>query len=82
VRRLVLVAPPPALLDEAALAAFGGRVLIVVGDDDSFAPLAPLEALAADHARRHLVVVTGADHFFMAGLAEIGRAVSDWLDPV
>jgi alpha/beta superfamily hydrolase len=82
VRRLVLVAPPPALLDESALSDFGGAVLIVVGDDDSFAPAAELEALAADRPRRRLVVVPGADHFFAAGLAEIGRAVSEWLDPV
>jgi alpha/beta superfamily hydrolase len=82
VRRLVLVAPPPALLDTDLLQGFGGSVLIVAGDDDRFAPLAELESLVADHPRRRLVVVPEADHFFMVGLVDIGRAVSEWLDPV
>ena len=82
VRRLVLVAPPPALLDAAQLSGFGGNVLIVVGDDDAFAPRAELEALVDEHPRRRLVVIPQADHFFMAGLAEIGRAASAWLGPL
>lgn len=78
VRRLLLVAPPPVLLDEEALAAFPGRALALVGDQDT---LAPATALAERFAgeRRALEVIAGADHFFGAGLGEIGRRAAVWL---
>jgi hypothetical protein len=79
VRRLLLVAPPPALLDAEALAGFRGRVLAVVGSRDSFAPVAELAASLGDDPRRRLEQVPDADHFFQRGLADIGRAVRDWL---
>jgi len=79
VRRLLLVAPPPALLDAGALAGFSGRVLAVVGSRDSFAPVAKLGALIGEDPRRRLEVVPDADHFFMRGLADIGRVVRDWI---
>ncbi|HET6305292.1 MAG TPA: alpha/beta family hydrolase [Myxococcota bacterium] len=78
VRRLVLVAPPPSLLDRAALAAFAGRALVVVGAGDRIAPPRELEAIASD-AQVRLHVIAEADHFFGAGLAELGRIAREWL---
>ena len=79
VLRLVLVAPPPTLVDAALLDSFGGPVLVVVGSEDAFAPVPELEKWVLGKERRRLEVVPGADHFFMSGLAAVGRCVSDWL---
>jgi alpha/beta superfamily hydrolase len=78
VRRAILVAPPPALLGEAGLAALR-RALVVTGSEDAFAPPAALEPLVARAPGATLHVVPGADHFFAAGLADVGRAVARWL---
>lgn len=81
VRRLVLVAPPPSLLGTSRLSDHAGPMLVATGVADPLAPPAVLaEALdSCPHAR--LVVVPEADHFFQAGLAELGRTVRDWLEP-
>jgi alpha/beta superfamily hydrolase len=79
IRRLVLVAPPPTLLDESALAAFAGRVLLVAGGSDELAPASALEPLVEGEPRRALEVIPEADHFFMDGLATLGRIVAEWL---
>jgi len=81
VDRLVLVSPPPALLDANALAGFDGGVLIVSGEHDTFAPVAELTALASESPRARFVVVPDADHFFATGLAEVSRAVAEWIGP-
>ncbi|RIK97408.1 MAG: hypothetical protein DCC71_21725 [Proteobacteria bacterium] len=79
VRKLALVAPPPSMLDRAALAARRWDVLIVTGAHDAIAPAAELEAIARDLPRARFALVEDADHFFGAGLADVGRAVTDWL---
>jgi alpha/beta superfamily hydrolase len=78
VRRLLLVSPPPSLLVAAALEGFRGAVLMLTGEHDAIAPARALEDLAASLPRATLRVVAEADHFFMAGLGEIARAVGDW----
>lgn len=79
VDRLILVAPPPALIDPPALVAAERRMLVLVGAEDRLAPAAVLaEALAEADAIR-LEVIPGADHFFTAGLAELGRLCTEWL---
>jgi alpha/beta superfamily hydrolase len=79
VRRLLLVSPPPSLLAAAALEGFRGAVLMLTGEHDAIAPPRALEDLAASLPRATLRVVAEADHFFMAGLGEIARALGDWL---
>jgi alpha/beta superfamily hydrolase len=79
VQRLLLVSPPPPLLPAAALEGFRGAVLMLTGEHDAIAPARALEDLAAGLPRVTLRVVADADHFFMAGLGEIARAVADWL---
>lgn len=79
VRRLVLVAPPPALIAPARIAALKARTLIVTGDRDDFVPLAALQGALAGAANVTLRVLPGVDHFFMDGLAALGREASAWL---
>lgn len=79
VRRLVLVSPPPSLLDTEALSGFPGRALLVTGGRDELAPAAELEPWVGGEARRALEVIPEADHFFMDGLATLGRVVGEWL---
>jgi len=76
VRSLVLVAPPPALIDREALAARAVDVLILTGEHDAIAPAAKLEAIAKDLPRGRFVRIDEADHFFGAGLADLGKAVT------
>jgi hypothetical protein len=79
VTRMLLVSPPPQLLDAAALARLIGRVLIATGELDTIAPADALRPLAARARRGHFALIPGCDHFFGAGLAELGREVSGWL---
>ena len=79
VRKLVLVAPPAAMLDHAALADWGHPMLVIAGDRDEHAPQAELEEKLRRVEGAELVVLEGVDHFFMAGLAEVGREVRRWL---
>jgi hypothetical protein len=79
VRTLLLVAPPPALLDEGALAARLLDVWIVTGEHDAIAPAGPLRALAEKLPRGRFALVDEADHFFAAGLADLGKVVTRWL---
>ena len=79
VRRLLLVAPPPSMLDVASLADFAGSVLLIAGADDSLAPAAELERIAAGVPRATFTAIPRADHFFSAGLADVGRIAAEWL---
>jgi hypothetical protein len=81
VRGLVLVAPPPSLLDLDALAARPRDVLILTGERDSLAPAAALEAVARELPRARFVQIEEADHFFGAGLSDISREITRWLEP-
>jgi hypothetical protein len=58
--------------------------LLVSGEFDRFGPTATLRAMVAglpapvrDETR--VTVVTGGDHFFTGHLAELDRAISEWL---
>ena len=79
VTRLVLVAPPPSLLDAAALREDGREVLLLTGEHDALAPAAALAELVETLPRARLVRIADADHFFAAGLAQLGGEVSEWL---
>ena len=79
VQKLVLVAPPPEMLDRAALATCGKAILVIVGDADEYASAAALRDILDDIDRSALVVLDGVDHFFMAGLADVGRDIRGWL---
>lgn len=80
VERLVLVAPPPALLGPGAFGALGPRhSLVLVGELDGVAPPQALANALEEVAGSELVVIPQADHFFGAGLAELGRRAAEWL---
>src|SRR5262245_47874179 len=73
---LVLIAPPPSMLDREALADHPWNVLIVAGERDAIAPAAALEAIATSLPRGRFVRIDEADHFFGAGLSDLGKAVT------
>lgn len=79
VERLLLVAPPPALVDPAAIAAAGRPALVLVGQNDRLAPASVLAEVLSDAGPIRLEVIARADHFFSAGLAELGRLSATWL---
>ena len=80
VDRLILVCPPASMIDAADLDGFGGRALLVAGGQDQLAPPEPLARLVAEADGQTLEVIPEADHFFMDGLAALGRVASAWLD--
>lgn len=78
VQGLVLIAPPTGMLRAEDLAAFPGRVLVIVGDDDDYAPVPELTARLRAHAGAKLEVLPGVDHFFhFGGLAAVHTLVRD-----
>ncbi|MHA7839666.1 MAG: alpha/beta hydrolase, partial [bacterium] len=79
VRALALVAPPASMLDLEALAAWGHPILVVVGDRDEYAPLAPLQGALEGVATAEVAVLEDVDHFFMSGLGELGSRIRSWL---
>jgi hypothetical protein len=78
VDRLLLVCPPAAMLDRRALERFAGHTLVVGGGEDRLAPPGQLEVLCQGD-RVRLEVIDAADHFFMAGLPDLGRIAAAWL---
>jgi len=79
VRRLILVAPPPAMLERSALAERERAVLILAGERDAIAAPAALGELARELPQVRVAVLAEADHFFAAGLAQLGAEVARWL---
>ncbi len=80
VDRLLLVAPPPGLIAPGAILATGIRALVLVGEYDAIAPARELAAAFERAPQIELHVIPHADHFFMEGLAEVGRLASAWLE--
>jgi alpha/beta superfamily hydrolase len=78
--RVLLVAPPPSLLEPGALRGFDRPILVVTGSDDRLAPAAVLAAELEAAPRARLEVIPEADHFFVAGLAELSRIAFGWLE--
>jgi alpha/beta superfamily hydrolase len=81
---VVLLAPPLGMLQAHDLSAFRGKLLVIVGDDDEYAPEQELRARLAVRPDAVLSVIAGADHFFhFGGLSEIQRlvaaGVASWL---
>ena len=79
VNRVALISPPSAFLEADALANLPARLLVITGSDDAIAPAAELEKRVQGVPRARFEVIDGADHFFLAGLADVGRIVSDFL---
>lgn len=74
---LVLLAPPLGLLRAEDLLATRAKLLVIVGDDDEYAPASELTRLLAARPDSELVVLRGADHFFhFGGLDEIAPVVA------
>jgi alpha/beta superfamily hydrolase len=78
--RVVVVAPPASMLGAAGFEGLP-RALVVLGRRDTLARPEPVVAAAEGHAHVTVRLVDEADHFFAAGLAYVGRFVSEWLAP-
>jgi len=79
VQKLVLIAPPPAMLENDVLTSCGKAMLVIVGDQDQYAPLDALGDALDGVERTELIILKGVDHFFMEGLGQISREIRDWL---
>jgi alpha/beta superfamily hydrolase len=64
---VIMLAPPVGMLRAEDLIAVRAPLLIVIGDDDDYAPLPQLHAKLAARPDAALEVIAGADHFFHAG---------------
>lgn len=78
-RRLLLVSPPVAMLDRQALADLARGALLVTGEHDAWSPASELLEIADTIAGVSLRVIPQADHFYAAGLSELGRVIRNWL---
>jgi uncharacterized protein len=82
VHRLVGIAPPAASRDHGFLATVPKPTLLIAGDCDDIAPLAPLRKFVADSAETtSLEVIAGADHFFWSREDEVCRAAVAFFGP-
>jgi len=54
-------------------------MLVIVGDQDQYAPLDALGDALDGVERTELIILKGVDHFFMEGLGQISREIRDWL---
>ncbi|HEY1966978.1 MAG TPA: alpha/beta family hydrolase [Pseudonocardia sp.] len=73
----VLVAPPAEMVRSIDLSAFTAPLLVIVGDRDTYAPVARLTTWLAGRSDVTLHVVPGADHFFQpAGTSAITEHVA------
>jgi alpha/beta superfamily hydrolase len=70
--RLVLIAPPVALLGAEELRACARPLLVLVGDDDGYAPADLVASLVPKRPDARLEILRGVDHFF-AGSHALGR---------
>lgn len=75
VRRLALVAPPVAYMDFSAVAPIAAAELaVIVGDQDSFAPLHLLrKQIPLWHPSGRLHVLPGVDHFYQGALDRLAN---------
>jgi alpha/beta superfamily hydrolase len=77
IERLVLVAPPVAMLSALDLAALEIPLFAIVGGDDQFSPVDPLQRLLESAGQVKLEVIPGVDHFFaMGGLSQVAEFVA------
>ena len=79
VERLILVAPPAEMLEAIDVASIECPIHVIVGERDSFAPLARLTDIFARPPQARVDVVPDADHFFaypfwLEKLGELVRA--------
>lgn len=81
----ISVAPPAGSLDFSFLAPCPASGLMVHGSRDDVVPPEAAEKLAKKLAHQRNVtieykVISGADHFFAEHMAELARAIDDYLD--
>ncbi|MBS0012650.1 MAG: alpha/beta hydrolase [Desulfobacterales bacterium] len=79
--KMLMVAPPAAMMDFAGLRTCSRLQLVVTGSEDEIAPPAQVKKLLLRlNPAAQLRVISGADHFFSSGMAELKTAVSDFME--
>jgi alpha/beta superfamily hydrolase len=80
VEQLIGIGAPVNTSDFSYLDACAKPKLFVHGSKDEFGDVHKLEKIVAGlPGEKKLVVVDGVDHFFKGKIAELGKAVSDWM---
>ncbi|MCF8026743.1 MAG: alpha/beta hydrolase [Desulfobacteraceae bacterium] len=78
--RMLMIAPPAAMMNFDGLRPCSRLKLAVTGSEDEIAPPALVEKLLPRiNPAAELRVISGADHFFSSGMAELKTAVSDFM---
>jgi alpha/beta superfamily hydrolase len=77
---LALIAPPLRVAELALPEPAPGPCLIVAGTEDQYCPTPALEALRGRLPGASVVVVDGADHFFLGSLVPLADAIGRWAD--
>jgi uncharacterized protein len=73
----ILVSPPAGMMDISFLSLDTKTRLIVVGDQDSYAPVNKIKNLVASMATPPPIkIIKGADHFFSSGWEELQAAIT------
>jgi alpha/beta superfamily hydrolase len=75
---LALIAPPLRLASLKPPSAVTGPVLVVVGAEDQYCPVAALEPLREALPGATITIIDGADHFFFGSMNELAEAVGVW----
>jgi hypothetical protein len=75
---LALIAPPLRLGSLAPPEAVTGPILIVVGAEDQYCPATALEPIRDAVPQASIMVIEGADHFFLGSLDALAEAVGGW----
>ncbi|MFW6283930.1 MAG: alpha/beta hydrolase [Desulfosalsimonas sp.] len=79
--RMLMIAPPAAMMNFDGLRPCSRVKLAITGSEDEIAPPALVEKLLARiNPAAELRVISGADHFFSGGMAELKTAVSEFLE--
>jgi alpha/beta superfamily hydrolase len=65
IRRLLMVGPPLGMIEPALLTRYDGQLMVLLGDDDEYAPLAAARAWFEARADTTLTIVEGTEHYFL-----------------
>jgi uncharacterized protein len=77
---LALIAPPMRVAALRTPTRVTGPIVVVAGAEDQYCPASALEELRAMMPEATVVVIEGADHFFVGSLMPLGDAVGAWAD--
>jgi hypothetical protein len=82
VEKLIAIGTPVNSSDFSYLHGCGKPKLFVHGGNDEFGEVGKVRALVESlPGENELVVVDGVDHFFVGKIEDLGKAITEWLQP-